>query len=76
MSNDTETHRNAFPLVYAIAEQVSLPMAEIVRQIQSGLCQVNGHTIHDPWFLIIMGCRVALGQTVNFSVGVEKEQKP
>jgi hypothetical protein len=70
MNNDTEIRKGAFPLAYAIAEQVSLPLSEIVRQIKTGLCRINGRVINDPWSAVIMGCKIELGKMTKFVVGI------
>lgn len=51
-----------YSLVDFLAENVSLPLSEIHRQIDLGLCSVNGETTTNPHYGIIPGLIVTMGK--------------
>ena len=55
-----------YQLYLFLAENLSLPLSEIIHQINLGLCKINGKTVTNPLFNLINGLDIELGKTMKF----------
>ena len=64
----THYTRPAYTLWRFLSEHVSLPLIEIMRQIDLGYAKVNGETCRNAEYGVIPGCEIRLGHTKQWEV--------